>query len=382
MEMMAVDNQRGSGLINTSMSVSLLQRNCACGNHTVAGEECAECRKKRLQRKAANHTEPAEIPPIVNEVLHSPGQPLDPSTRAFLEPRFGYEFSHVRVHTDGKAAESAQAMNALAYTIGKNVVFGTGQYRPHTDSGTKLLAHELVHVVQQHGTYGQASRIGSEDEPAELEAQSVSEHIMRGVGASHLASRQPANGTAQRQVIGDKQEDEDKRHRISVVFEGQPPILSRQRSDIPPPPPAFPHFSQFFLGEVATKIGELEITCQDRRERGFWIFWNLRTKVASVGETMIGKPAPKECEKPARIEFGHMPPDRGDIVVAGVFHNHPPVRPGCTQLEVGPSKLDKATSSKLKLPGLVQDFMKPGPNTSCKGNPRGTFFFGPARREV
>ena len=79
------------------------------------------------------------------------GRPLDASTRSFFEPRFGTDFSHVRVHTDARAAESARSVNALAYTVGRDVVFGAGQYAPQTSSGKRLMAHELTHVVQQGG---------------------------------------------------------------------------------------------------------------------------------------------------------------------------------------------------------------------------------------
>ncbi|GAB4578154.1 MAG: hypothetical protein Fur0022_08870 [Anaerolineales bacterium] len=130
-------------------SCGVLQRKCACGQHTGNGGECEACKKKRLQRKAAHQAEPSSVPPIVHEVLRSPGQPLDSATRAFMEPRFGADFSGVRVHTDAKAAESARAVNALAYTVGRNVVFGEGQYAPGTNEGKKLFAHELTHVQQQ-----------------------------------------------------------------------------------------------------------------------------------------------------------------------------------------------------------------------------------------
>ncbi len=104
-------------------------------------------------RKEASDTsvhETASVPPLVDEVLSSGGgQPLDESTRSFMEPRFGHDFSRVRVHTDERAAESARAVNALAYTAGQDVVFGGGQYEPETMEGKKLLAHELTHVVQQ-----------------------------------------------------------------------------------------------------------------------------------------------------------------------------------------------------------------------------------------
>jgi hypothetical protein len=91
----------------------------------------------------------SHVPPIVHEALSSTGQPLDPSTRSFMERRFNYDFSNVRVHTDWRAAESARAVQALAYTVGRDVVFDQGRYTNQTATGFNLLAHELAHVVQQ-----------------------------------------------------------------------------------------------------------------------------------------------------------------------------------------------------------------------------------------
>ena len=90
-----------------------------------------------------------EAPPAVHSVLRSPGQPLDAATRAFMEPRFGHDFSKVRVHADERAAESANAVQARAYTVGSDVVFGAGEFSPATQAGKGLLSHELTHVVQQ-----------------------------------------------------------------------------------------------------------------------------------------------------------------------------------------------------------------------------------------
>jgi len=108
---------------------------------------------ERLQTKHIGSGDLGErtVPPIVHEVLGSPGRPLDPAARAFTESRFGHDFSQVRLHTDTKAAESARAVNSLAYTVGQHVVFGTGRYAPGTTEGGRLLAHELTHVVQQTG---------------------------------------------------------------------------------------------------------------------------------------------------------------------------------------------------------------------------------------
>jgi Domain of unknown function (DUF4157) len=82
-------------------------------------------------------------------VLRSQGRPLEPAVRAEMETRFGYEFGRVRVHTDAAAAESARALGARAYTVGRDVAFAAGRYEPHMSEGQRLLAHELTHVVQQ-----------------------------------------------------------------------------------------------------------------------------------------------------------------------------------------------------------------------------------------
>lgn len=89
-------------------------------------------------------------PPIVHDVLRSAGRPLDSETRGFLEPRFGFDFNTVRVHTGAKATESARAIQAHAYTAGHHVVFGAGR----SGADGRLLAHELAHVVQQAGRGG------------------------------------------------------------------------------------------------------------------------------------------------------------------------------------------------------------------------------------
>jgi hypothetical protein len=188
----------------------LLQRKCDCGSHTIAGGECKNCNEQKgmLQRKSQGRAG-AEVPTIVHDVLRSPGRPLDASTRAFFEPRFARNFSRVpvssaaqqissstltigepssvfeqeadrmadavtriestekktslrnkqnsfdldkvRIHTGTQAAESARAVNARAYTVGNDIVFGEGQYDPASEAGRHLLGHELTHTLQQHG---------------------------------------------------------------------------------------------------------------------------------------------------------------------------------------------------------------------------------------
>ena len=186
-----------------------LQRKCVCGGSAGMSETCAECQQKKLlgkplqtklrinepgdvyeqeadrvaeqvmrmpaagvnrprresgsplvQRRATGGgTGVLEAPPIVHDVLHSPGHPLDAATRAFFELRFGHDFSRVRIHADEKAAQSARVIHARAYTVGQRVVFAEGQYRPTTEGGASLLAHELTHTIQQAP---RSSRGGSE----------------------------------------------------------------------------------------------------------------------------------------------------------------------------------------------------------------------------
>src|SRR5205823_5015630 len=89
------------------------------------------------------------LSPLVHEVLRSPGQPLEAPTRLFMERRFRHDLSDIQIHTDARAAESARAVNALAYTVGQHITFGAGQYQPHTDQGRHLIAHELTYTIQQ-----------------------------------------------------------------------------------------------------------------------------------------------------------------------------------------------------------------------------------------
>jgi hypothetical protein len=145
----------GSAVSGSSPGV---QRKCDCGG------TCDECQKKdkdqiqghedaRVQLKAVGPGSAGgmEARPIVHEVLRSPGQPLDAATRAFMEPRFGHDFSSVRIHTDVEAAQSARQLHASAYTVGDHIVFAEGRLAPSTPEGDRLLAHELAHVVQGAG---------------------------------------------------------------------------------------------------------------------------------------------------------------------------------------------------------------------------------------
>jgi hypothetical protein len=166
------------------MRGGLLQRKCACGGTPERTGENESCREKKLQRRSENLPDASsvsKVPPIVHDVLRSAGQPLDSQTRAFMEPRFGHDFSRVRVHADERAAESASAVNAQAYTVGRDLVFARDQFQPGTTAGARLLAHELSHVVQQENAPGSSALgIGAAATPLEEQANHAAGAVVSG----------------------------------------------------------------------------------------------------------------------------------------------------------------------------------------------------------
>ncbi|WP_395822378.1 DUF4157 domain-containing protein [Archangium minus] len=130
---------------------------------------------------SAPHRIPAEtepVPSIVHEVLRSPGQRLDEGTRTFMGERLGHDFSQVRVHADTRASESARAIGARAYTVGRDIVFDAPSYLPSTEAGRRLLAHELTHVLQQEGaSAGPGLKLGPLEDRFEREAMAASRHL-------------------------------------------------------------------------------------------------------------------------------------------------------------------------------------------------------------
>ena len=112
-------------------------------------------------------------------------QPLDAATRAYLEPRFGRDLSRIRVHTDARAADSARSVQAKAYTVGQDLVFGQGKYAPATPAGRELLAHELTHAVQQRDGLG-ASPSDDRDSVHETTARTAGHEVARGQPAPRV----------------------------------------------------------------------------------------------------------------------------------------------------------------------------------------------------
>src|ERR1044071_960318 len=169
--------------------------NCPEGQLVLTRRECKSSKPAAPsgptlvgQRRAAGASRALDAGPSVATALSSPGQPLDAATRDFFSVRFGHDFGNVRIHTDAHAAESAHAVNALAFTVGNHVVLGAGQYSPQTRAGRELLAHELTHVVQQ----GAAPRRDAEHGQHGFSRGAVKMSSQPAVSAQHrLIQRQP-----------------------------------------------------------------------------------------------------------------------------------------------------------------------------------------------
>ena len=201
-----VQNERAARPSARRTGGQSLQRKCDnCGKRRSPKNDCPACRGKgkRLQRKAAGAQQWPAIPPVVHQVLRSPGVALDADTQSFMGTRFGLDFSRVRIHHDPKAATSAAAVNALAYTVGHHVVFGEGQYRPGSREGRGLLAHELTHVLQQNSAAPDIERLAIDDgeySAAEAEAERISQAVVAeqalpeiGTAAANTVHRLPGS---------------------------------------------------------------------------------------------------------------------------------------------------------------------------------------------
>jgi hypothetical protein len=143
--------------------------------HPQIQRMCSACDEEELHRRSNEKEESApEVSPEAQShiaTLNGGGEPLPARVRAFFEPRFGHDFSQVRIHRGARASETAQALNARAFTLQRHIVLGTGQYEPNTNAGRRLLAHELTHVVQQGADGGglqQIARQPTEEEEEEM----------------------------------------------------------------------------------------------------------------------------------------------------------------------------------------------------------------------
>jgi Domain of unknown function (DUF4157) len=160
---------------------------------------------------ASSEDEESRSSPVREVVGSGGGSPLDPGARSFFEERMGHDFSDVRVHTGGRADESARSIHAQAYTVGTQVVFRSGSYQPDTDAGRHVLAHELAHVVQQKagpvaGTPSPGGiSVSDPGDPFERAAERTADQVMTGPAPSPVPAGAGDAVTAQR--AGEEEEE-------------------------------------------------------------------------------------------------------------------------------------------------------------------------------
>ncbi len=173
---------------------------CTCGAKTSNQQngECADCQKKRQASGRGAGRGASGVPTAARNVLRASGAPLDARTRSYVESRFGRDFSRVRVHADTDAAEASRAVGARAYTARDHIVFASGEYAPQRQSGMRLLAHELAHVVQQRGSSAETpTRIGASANALEREADDAASRVAAG---ERVSVRGSADGVIQRDL--------------------------------------------------------------------------------------------------------------------------------------------------------------------------------------
>ena len=203
-----------------------LQRHCACSPHTSSGGVC-QCDEKGPKESAAvgrggtlSH---------VDEVIRSPGAALDYDTRRSMESRFSHDFSNVRVHIGDRSDESTRALSAIAYTVGRDIVFARGQYAPNSETGNTILVHELAHVMQSasHEDARGSLELGPPDSPQEREAEEAAAFLAAD-GNRRATSSAASSGLIQRQLplpgppptVGRMGLSIDERGRVSVIAAG------------------------------------------------------------------------------------------------------------------------------------------------------------------
>lgn len=180
-----------------------------CGGHTCPSGGCHREYEVRFAPSRVRSGAPSVAPASVHQVLATPGAPLPSAVRSDAEHRLGHSFAAVRVHTDSRAAKSAAAVQARAYTVGSHIAFAAGEYQPQTQAGLRLLAHELTHVVQQAGSAPAAAEPsgGLRIEPAgnapENEANRMADVVLEeDVPAAPIRNKSSANPPTNRSHPG------------------------------------------------------------------------------------------------------------------------------------------------------------------------------------
>jgi Domain of unknown function (DUF4157) len=307
----------------------ILQRKCSCGgrdDESIKGRQRNGLLRRSLSSGGSYDPEGIDIPDVVDEVLREPGRPLDTATRDFFEPRFGRDFSHVRVHTGSKAAQSAHSADALAYTVADQMVFGNGQFNPGTSGGRKLLAHELTHVVQldksgNQAGHGNLHALETEADHAESWIDSpgmtpstpstAAPALMRKNGAGSSQSSQPVAPTQRQATVIEAA-------RSAAAIRSQV-ALFRVSGTVPPGPPGRPDPGDAMRRRAQALAKTMFEWDRPNMEQIEEIVSNMVSRLMNP-QVMVAAPGDTECGSRAAYVRGLRPP----IVLCPAFFNGTP----------------------------------------------------------
>ncbi len=330
------------------------------GRHSMASEPLSRTTGQFTRKQNTTNLEVGENLESRLNNNSGGGRPLSEDVRSYMEPRFGVDFEHVRVHTDKEAAQMNEQLNAQAFTHGRDIYFADGKYSPDSQEGKHLLAHELTHVIQQ----GEANRL--------------------------TQSRDSEERVEPHPTFGWSQRDSDKVKRQEDIYEPDgEDIYEPDGEDIY----ETPHYSDIVKDStVKAALDDAWQKTQDKAskngtyELGFWIQWNSETANYSVtslkqGNRAVNSPTPGQAE----IVLGTKPADSGNTYTVGSFHTHPPTEYWASgwEREVGPSQGDQDADKADQVPGVVYDYIgKDGVVASGhpKNSPAKLYHSGPDSR--
>lgn len=307
--------------------------------------------------------------------LRGSGHPLPGDMRADMEQRFGADFSGVRIHNDGESAQLNRALSAQAFTQGRDIYMGEGQYNPGSASGKQLLAHELTHVIQQGAApaawtariptasaRGENGVTGPDDTDADYHTRGESRTTIlqystsiRAEGATAAVQRQDwmtgaALGAAVGGLVGG----------VGGAIVGGV-IGGVAGGLLAPATVTFPDYATIVAdGTVKSETDKAweetlnATTKTSRREQGFWIKWNSKTNAFSITGRVTATPVPND--KTASVDLGKKPADSGDDFTVASFHTHTPTVFRTVGRPVGPSKADENADKSDNVAGVVYDY--------------------------
>jgi Domain of unknown function (DUF4157) len=365
------------------------------------GNDSAAVASKAMSRQGVNH------------LFRNGGQSLNSNLQAEMGARFGYDFSHVRLHADRESAEFADSIGANALTVGNHVIFGNGKYRPDDFDGRRLIVHELTHVVQQHpvplGSSQSSSledmKLGGMNDAAEREAQALAGALPRG---EQVVVRQRVSNTMQADwagagigalvggglgaLVGGLAGGP-----LGALIGGGIGLLAGAIIGGLAGGGMFPSYREIVAdGDVQAAITgawastEAAATAASRREEGFWIRLNTQTKKYEFTGTVLGPSVGPGAT--GSVILGARPadvnPDTDNaIYTVGSFHTHTPTAFRPVGRAVGPSGADHAADTSDDVVGVVYDYTESpaGSGNVPAGHPIGSpaqsYHSGPNRRQ-